>query len=71
MQQFFVFLIGDLNMVSPSIRFALCFIVGLLTGVVLGPLFVPDPTGMVAFGLTVVCTVIITGYLYRSDWLRD
>jgi len=58
-------------MASPSIRVALCLIIGLFTGSTLGILFAPDPTGIVAFGLAAVCTVGITGYLYRSGWLRD
>jgi hypothetical protein len=58
-------------MASPSIRFALCLIIGLFTGSTLGILFAPDPTGLMAFGLAAACTAGITGYLYRSDWLRD
>jgi hypothetical protein len=58
-------------MASSSIRLGLCLIIGLFTGSILGMLFVPDPTGIMAFGIAAVCTAGITGYLYRSDWLRD
>ena len=58
-------------MVSPSIRFVLCLIIGLFTGSALGVLVVPDPTGILASGLVALCTAGITVYLYRSDWLRD
>ena len=57
-------------MVSPSVRFVACLVVGLFAGSALGVVFVPDPTGALAFGLALVCTAAITGFLYRSEWLR-
>lgn len=58
-------------MASSSIRFVLCLVVGLFAGGTLGALFVPNPTGVLAFGLAAVGTAGVTGYLFRSDWLRD
>ncbi|SEA08280.1 hypothetical protein SAMN04488065_1744 [Haloplanus vescus] len=58
-------------MASPSTRLALCLVVGLFAGVPLGILFVPDPTGVVAFVATMLGTTAITVALYRSDWLRE
>ena len=69
--QRFIFGAKGLSMASPSIRFVLCLVIGLFTGSTLGILFASDPTGIVAFGLAAVCTAGITGYLHRSDWLRD
>jgi len=57
-------------MASPPVRIVGCLFVGLFAGVPLGVLFVPDPTGLVAFALAAVCTALVTGALYRSDWLR-
>jgi len=58
-------------MASPSTRFVISLIVGLFTGITLGVLFAPDPTGVLAFGLAAICTTAITGLLFRSSWLRD
>jgi hypothetical protein len=58
-------------MVSSSLRFSLCLFIGLITGSVLDILFVPDPTGIIAITSAIVCTGLITWYLYQSEWLRD
>lgn len=58
-------------MVSPSLRLVFCVLVGLFTGSILGALFVPDPTGPLAFGLGVLVAGIVAWGLYRSDWLRE
>jgi hypothetical protein len=58
-------------MVRSFIRFPLCLLIGLSTGSILGVLFVPNPTGVVAFVLGIVCTVLITWSLYQSEWLRE
>jgi hypothetical protein len=57
-------------MASDSVRFAVCLLLGLVAGGTLGIVFAPDPTGVVAFGAAVVCAGVVTGTLYRSDWLR-
>ncbi len=58
-------------MVRPAFRVALCIFIGLFVGRVLGPLFVPNPTGILAAVLTIGVMVITSTFLYRSDWLRD
>ena len=58
-------------MARPSFRFPLCLLIGLSTGSILGVLFVPNPTGIIAFTTATVCTVLITWYLYQSEWLRE
>jgi hypothetical protein len=57
-------------MVSPSVRFLLCLLVGLFAGSTLGVLFVPDPTGLLAGVMALAGTAVVTGVLYRSEWLR-
>ncbi|WP_251341221.1 hypothetical protein [Haloplanus halophilus] len=57
-------------MAPPSVRGPVCLVCGALAGSVLGALFVPDPTGTVAFVLSLGCTAAVAGSLYRSDWLR-
>ena len=57
-------------MARATVRFALCVVLGLVAGRVLGPLFVPDPTGPIAAALAVGVAVLTGGALYRSDWLR-
>jgi hypothetical protein len=37
----------------------------------IGPLFVPDPTGVLAAVLTIVVTAAVSIFLYRSNWLRE
>ena len=59
------------GMVSSSLRFSLCLFIGLITGSVLGILFVPDPTGIVAIASATAYTGLITWYLYQSEWLRE
>lgn len=58
-------------MVRPSLRLVLCVLVGLLVGNILGVLFVPDPTGPLAFGLAMLVAGITTVGLYRTDWLAE
>jgi len=57
-------------MVDRPLRTVLCVLVGAAVGAALGPLLVPDPTGLLAAALTVVVTVAVGGVLRRSDWLR-
>lgn len=57
-------------MVRSSLRVALCVVLGVFAGSLLGPLFVPDPTGMLAAVITVGVSAIISVVLYRSAWLR-
>lgn len=58
-------------MVRSAIRTALCLLTGIFAGFILGPLFVPDPTGFLAAILTIVVTAVVSLFLYRSDWLRE
>lgn len=58
-------------MVSSSLRVVLCAVVGLFAGGILGILFVPDPTGLLASVLALVLAVVISGGLHRTDWLRE
>lgn len=60
-----------MSMVSSSLRIVLCAVVGLFAGGVLGVLFVPDPTGLLASVLTLVLAAVIGGGLCRTEWLRD
>ena len=60
-----------MSMVSSSLRIVLCAVVGLSAGGVLGVLFVPDPTELLASVLTLVLAVVIGGGLCRTEWLRD
>lgn len=53
-----------------AIRFPICLLIGLITGGILGTVFIPDPTGYIALLFGTACTVLITWYLYQSDWLR-
>ncbi|WP_257628779.1 hypothetical protein [Haloplanus salinarum] len=57
-------------MVDRSLRTVLCVLVGVVVGAALGPLLVPDPTGLLAAALAVVVAVAVGGVLRRSDWLR-
>jgi|GEM_PF-3015993 len=56
-------------MVDAHLRGVLCVFLGSTLGVVLGTLFVPDPTGALAGGLGFVSAVVASALLYRSDWL--
>ena len=56
-------------MVRPALRIALCLLIGIFAGRVLGPLFVPDPTGLLADILTISIALVFSVFLYRSDWL--
>ena len=58
-------------MVRSALRIALYLLIGIFTGRILGPLFIPDPTGMLAAALTISVTVVVSMFLYRSDWLRE
>ena len=58
-------------MVHPTLRSALCVLLGALAGGVLSPLFVPDPTGVLAVALTFVITIVSSVFLYRSNWLHS
>jgi hypothetical protein len=58
-------------MPSPAVRGALCLLLGILPGLVLGFLFAPDPTGVAPLVIAAVVTVLVGGVLYLSDWLRD
>ena len=58
-------------MIHPALRSALCVLLGALAGSVLGPLFVPDPTGVLAVALTLVITIVSSVFLYRSNWLHS
>jgi ABC-type nitrate/sulfonate/bicarbonate transport system permease component len=58
-------------MVSSTFRAVSGLLVGLVPGVALGFLFAPDPTGLAPFAFAAVIAVVVGGYLYRSDWLRD
>lgn len=62
---------SHLGMVRPAFRVALCVLIGLFVGRVLGPLFVSNPTGILAAVLATGVMVITSTVLYRSDWLRD
>lgn len=59
------------GMVRSAFRVVLCVLIGLLAGRVLAPLFVPDPTGILAAVLAIGIMVITSTFLYRSDWLRE
>lgn len=54
-----------------SVRLAACLLVGAVLGLVLGPLFVPDPTGVVAAAAALTVGALVAGGLYRSGWLAD
>ena len=56
---------------APGTRGALCLLIGMPSGFVLGSLFAPDPTGVLPFVLTLIIGAVLTAYLYWSDWLRD
>ncbi|PSP24869.1 hypothetical protein BRC61_01170 [Halobacteriales archaeon QH_10_65_19] len=58
-------------MVGQSVRQFVCMWVGLSCGIVLGTLFVPDPTSLTAGVLSFLAGGVITAVLYRSEWLRD
>lgn len=58
-------------MIHPTLRSALCVLLGALAGGVLGPLFVPDPTGVLAVALTLVITIVSSVFLYHSNWLHS
>ena len=58
-------------MVRPALRPAICLLIGIFAGRILGPLFVPDPTGMLAAVLAISVTVTVSVFLHRSDWLRE
>ena len=58
-------------MARPVLRAALCLLIGIFAGRILGPLFVPDPTGVLAAGLTVGVTLVVSVLLFRSDTLRE
>jgi hypothetical protein len=58
-------------MPSPTVRAASCLLVGLVPGLSLGFLFAPDPTGLAPLAVGAVIAVVVAGYLYQSDWLRD
>jgi hypothetical protein len=58
-------------MVRFAVRTALCLLVGVFAGRLLGPLFVPDPTGVLGIALTILVTAVVSTGLYRSDWLRE
>jgi len=70
MQRAYLRASGATTVVAPSIRLVACLLVGSVAGSVLGVVLVPDPTGLAAAGLALACTAVLTGYLYRSDWLR-
>jgi hypothetical protein len=57
-------------MVRSSLRVALCVVLGVFAGSLLGPLFVPDPTSMLAAVITVGVSAVISVLLYRSTWLQ-
>ena len=58
-------------MVRPTLRLACCGLVGLLAGSLLGPVLVPNPTGILAATLTLVVAATVGVGLYRTDWLRE
>jgi hypothetical protein len=58
-------------MVQSTLRSVLCVLLGASVGGVLGPLFVPDPTGVLAVALTLVITIVSSVFLYRSNWLHS
>jgi len=59
------------GMASSSTRGVACGLLGLVAGIGLGPLFAPDPTGLLAGVLALVVAGVVAGWLYRSEWLRD
>ena len=58
-------------MVRPVLRTGLCLLIGIFAGRILGPLFVPDPTGLLTAILATSVAVGVSMFLYRSDWLRE
>lgn len=58
-------------MESPAVRRALCLLVGIFPGLVLGFLFAPDPTGVTPLVIAAVIAVLVGASLYQSDWLQD
>jgi len=58
-------------MVRTAIRAVFCVLIGVVSGRILGSLFVPDPTGALAAVLTIVVAAVVSTALYRSDWLRE
>jgi len=54
-----------------AVRTTLCLLIGIFAGLVIGPLFVPDPTGVLAAVLSIVTTAVVSVFLYRSDWLHE
>ena len=57
------------GMIRPVLRVSLCVLIGLFVGSILGPLFVPNPTGMLSTVLALGIAVITSVFLYRSNWL--
>ena len=56
---------------SPAVRGGLCLLLGIFPGLALGFLFAPDPTGLTPLVIAAVVAVVVGGYLYQSDRLRD
>ncbi len=52
------------------IRTVVCALIGLSAGAVLGPLFVPNPTGLLAAATALAVALLVGGGLYRSNWRR-
>ncbi|QLC33489.1 hypothetical protein EFA46_004490 [Halarchaeum sp. CBA1220] len=52
-----------------TVRTVVCVVVGLFAGAVLGPLFAPDPTGLLAAGLTGAVALLVGGGLCAT-WGR-
>lgn len=58
-------------MVRPVLRTTLCLLLGIAAGRTLGPLFVPDPTGVLAAVSTVGVAIVVSAVLLRSDRVRE
>jgi hypothetical protein len=56
---------------NASLRAVVVAVVAVPLGVILGALFVPDPTSPTAFALGGVGAVAVGALLYRSEWLRE
>ncbi|GGL35092.1 hypothetical protein GCM10009037_18360 [Halarchaeum grantii] len=52
-----------------TVRTVVCVVVGLFAGAALGPLFAPDPTGLLAAGLAGAVALLVGGGLYAT-WRR-